>query len=58
MGSWLSLIQQTGGARDQTGDPWVPGECDIHYTTAAPTLTQEDSGCKLETNGLVDSKVD
>ena len=45
IGPWLSLIQRTGGARDQAGDPWVKGECVIHYTMAAPTLTQKGSGC-------------
>ena len=32
----LSLIQQTGGATDQTQDPWVQGEWFIHFTTTAP----------------------
>ena len=37
-GPWLSLIQKTGGAIDQTQDPWVQGEWFIHYTMAAHNI--------------------
>ena len=30
------MIRQTGGAGDQTRDPWVPGEWFKHYITVAP----------------------
>ena len=30
------LVRQTGGAWDQTRDPWLHGDLYIHYTMAAP----------------------
>ena len=35
-GMAYSLIQQTGGARDQTRDPWIQGKWFIHNTMGAP----------------------
>ena len=33
---------QTGGAGDQTWDPWVQGEWFIHHTTAATSQSRID----------------